>query len=222
MKKFTKIFIFIIFIGLLTGCTSKDALKFKEEYESLNGETNKNNKEYRVITIDKNNPFIYMNLKDINKKVEKKETFLVYFGANWCPWCRSLLPTAIEEAHKKGIKKIYYVNVRPSTDEKDDIRDIYDVDDNNKIFLSHEGTEDYHKFLEIAAPVLKDYSSHGVEVKDKKRVGAPNFIIFKKGKPILMDEGTSDKLTDPYMELTDDIINDMVKIFDNLYDEYLK
>jgi hypothetical protein len=37
-----------------------------------------------------------------------------------------------------------------------------------------------------------------------------------------MDEGTSDKLTDPYMELTDDIINDMVKIFDNLYDEYLK
>ncbi len=222
MKKFVKVFIFLIFIGLLTGCASKDGLKFKEEYESLNGKTNQNNKEYRTITIDKNNPFVYMNLKDINEKIDKKETFIVYFGANWCPWCRSLLPTAIEEAHKKGVKKIYYVNVRPSTDEKDDIRDIYDIDDKNKTYLSHEGTEAYHEFLEKADSVLKTYSSHGVEVKDKKRVGAPNFIIFKKGKPILLEEGISEKLTDPYMELSDDIIKDMVKIFDNLYDEYLK
>ena len=226
MKNFLKVTILVIVLGLLTGCHNNDNMKFKEDYESLNGKTNANNKEYRNIIIDENNPFVYTNLKQINKRIEKNQTFIVYFGANWCPWCRSILPTAIKEAQKNDINKIYYIDVRPDNDTDKDIRDIYDYDDNNEIYLSHKGTNEYHKFLKYADNVLKEYSSHGVEVKgtkyeSAKRVGAPSFILVKDGKVTRLEEGVSSKLTDPYMELTDEILKDTESIFDNLYEDYL-
>lgn len=215
-----KILLLIIPLLFLTGCNNKDGIRFKEDYESLNGQTSASGKEYRTITLPEDNPFVYATLEDINILIEHKETFIVYFGANWCPWCRSLLNTAIDEAKANGIKKIYYVNVREGTDEKNDIRDIYSLDENNEVYLSHEGTEAYHKFLEYANNVLKDYKSHGVEVENTKRVGAPNFILFKDGKAISLTTGISENETDPYMELTDEIKKDMKNIFDEFYKQY--
>ena len=60
MKK--KVFlILILFIGLfVTGCSTnnKDALKFKEEYEKINGDkTSYSYNKYRTLKIDKNNPY---------------------------------------------------------------------------------------------------------------------------------------------------------------------
>ena len=215
-----KLLLLIIPILLLTGCKNKDALRFKEDYESLNGQVTSSGKEYRTITIDEDNPFVYVTLEDVNKLIKHKESFIVYFGANWCPWCRSLLPTAIEEAKANGIKKIYYVNVREGTDEDNDIRDIYSLDENDEVYLSHEGTDAYHEFLDAAKGVLRDYNSHGVKVENTKRVGAPNFILFKDGKAVTLTTGISENETDPYMELTDEIIEDMKKIFDDFYKEY--
>ena len=62
MKK--KVFlILILFIGLfVTGCSAnnKDALKFKEEYEKINGDkTSYSDNKYRTLKIDKNNPYVY-------------------------------------------------------------------------------------------------------------------------------------------------------------------
>ena len=55
MKKRFLVFILVIIALLITGC-SNSGMRFKKDYESLNGKTNANNKAYRVITIDKNNP----------------------------------------------------------------------------------------------------------------------------------------------------------------------
>lgn len=220
MKKSFKILLLIIFIGLLTACCNKDAVKFKEDYESLNGQTNKNNKEYRNITIDENNPFVYSNLKEINNKIKKKETFIVYFGANWCPWCRSILPSAIKEAKANSVDKIYYIDVRPNNDENKDIRDIYSLDNNGKVYLSHEGMKAYHEFLKYADSVLKEYSSHGVDVKGVKRVGAPSFILVKNGIVTRLEEGVPSSLSDPYMKLTNEIITSTENIFDDLYKDF--
>jgi thiol-disulfide isomerase/thioredoxin len=221
MKKIIKLVIAIIFIVSISGCHKDDNLKFKEDYESLNGVKTSYNIVHRTITIDKNNPFVYSNLKEINKMIEKKKTFIVYFGANWCPWCRSMLPTAIKEANIYNIDKIYYVNVREGEDEDNDIRDIYSIDDNGKTYLSHKGVKEYSKFLEYAGNVLKEYDSHGVVVKGVKRVGAPNFILFKNGVAVKMEEGISSKMTNPTVDITEEMIKDMTKIFDNLYKEYL-
>lgn len=209
----------LVFVLLITGCN--DNQRFKKDYESLNGKDTNYNTKYRTITIDENNPFVYSDLKEINKKIEKKKTFIVYFGANWCPWCRSMLPTAIEEANAKGIKTIYYIDVRPDNDDEKEIRDVYDYDKNGNVYLSHKGQKEYRKFLEYADNVLKEYSSHGVDVKDVKRVGAPNFILVKNGKATRMEEGISEKQTDANMEITDELKQDMRNIFDSLYDDYL-
>ncbi len=225
MKKVLKLLLFSLVITIVSGCTN-NAIKFKNDYESLNGKTNSKGSKYRVITIDEDNPFVYTSLDRINKRIKNKETFIVYFGANWCPWCRSMLPTAIEKSKEMKIDKVYYIDVRPDNDINKDIRDIFDYNENNEIYISHNGTKAYREFLKYADSVLKEYDSHGVSVKNtkyagSKRVGAPSFILVEKGVVSKLETGVSDLETDPYMELTDDIISDMQNRFDSLYKDYL-
>lgn len=77
MKKITVIIITIIISLALIGCNTNtsDALKFKQEYEKLNGETNSQGKKYREITIDEDNPFVYSTPTEIIDKIKKEETF---------------------------------------------------------------------------------------------------------------------------------------------------
>lgn len=230
MKNFLKLGGIALAVVLLTGCNfnakNEDALKFKEDYESLNGhETSTAGRYYRTIEIDKDNPFIYATIDELNEKIENEETYIVYFGANWCPWCRSVLPTFIEEAKTAKIDKVYYIDVRPDNEIDNDLRDIYSLDDDGKIYLSHEGTKAYHQFLEYADAILPEYSSHGVSVDktefdDEKRIGAPSFILVKEGKPIERISGVSSKETDAYMELTDEIIEDMQENFQTFLSKY--
>ena len=230
MKKIVILIVVLLIVVLVVFYLAfcRDALKFKNSYESLNGKSMENGKKYRNITIAKNNPFVFADLEDINEKIKNKETFIVYFGANWCPWCRSVLPTAIEKAKEKDVEKIYYIDVRKHLEKEDeDIRDIYALDKDKKIYLSHKGTDAYHKFLKYADGVLAEYDSHGVSVKNTKfagakRVGAPSFILVKSGKVVKLETGVSEKETDPFMKLNDEIIKDMQTKFDNLFKEYLK
>lgn len=229
-KKYIFLILIIILVLLIAfilyknnSIKKENALNFKEEYEEVNGKKMMDDYKYRTITIDEDNPFVYSSLENINKKINNKETFIVYFGAWWCPWCRSVLPSGIKVAKENNIKTIYYVNVRDSfTDENKDIRDIYSLDKNKKVYLSHEGTKAYHEFLKHADKVLVEYDSHGVKVKGKKRVGAPNFIIVKKGKVTYMTEAIPSSLSDPFMKLDKKVTKDIEKEFTKLFKEYKK
>ena len=141
---------------LLFGCSEKqkdnrDSLRFKEEYESLNAD-----REYRAIEIDPDNPFVYATAEDIVRKMEDGESFIVYFGANWCPWCRSVIPVFIDTCKSLDIKTVYYVDVRPGNDLTKDIRDEYGKDAEGNIIQVQKGTEGYHRFIELAGNVLDD------------------------------------------------------------------
>ena len=109
MKKY--IVLLLVFVFILTGCGNKEGVKFKNDYESVNGEVNKNGKEHRVVNIDKDNPFREVSADDIVNKINKGDTFYVYFGSRLCPWCRSVIEKAIEVSKNKGIKTIYYVDI---------------------------------------------------------------------------------------------------------------
>lgn len=226
MKKFKKIILGALLLLVFTVCTkvhNENAIRFKSDYEALNGvETKTQGKYYRSITIDEDNPFVYTNLDDINKRIENKESFIVYFGANWCPWCRSVLPTFISACKEEKIKTVYYIDVRPDNDTEKEIRDVYSLDKKNKPYISHEGTEAYHKFLEYANDVLSDYNNHGVKVEGVKRVGAPNYILVKDGKVIKKINGISSKQTDGYMELTEEMNKEMKDIFKEFITEFKK
>lgn len=198
---------------------NSDALKFKEEYESLNGKKNSNGKEYRKLEIDEENVFVYASAGDIVKAVENKETFLVYFGFKSCPWCRSILPTLISVAKDKGVDKIYYVDI-------EDIRDIKELGKKDKVKTAKEGTKNYYKLLDLLSDVLSDYTltnKKDEEIKTgEKRIYAPNVVAVVDGEAEELTTGISNKQKDAYSEITDEIKKDMKKDLGKVIDEYVE
>ena len=51
---------------------------------------------------------------------------------------------------------------------------------------------------------------------NEKRIYAPNIVVVKDGKAITLTSGISEKQTNGYMELTDEMIEDMKNNFDNI------
>lgn len=206
MKKLTKILLIIILMITVTGCGVKkveetDAAKFKKEYESLNGtKREKDGKTIRTISIPENNPIIYSNAKEIVKKMEKKETFVVYFGFSDCPWCRSVIEELIKAAQENEVDKIYYVDVK-------EIRDVKELDEENKVITSKEGSKDYMTLIEKMKDVLESYelqTEDGETISTgEARIYAPNVVVVSKGVAKQMESGNSDSQEDPYQKLTD-------------------
>ena len=95
-----KILLIILSLFAATACSKSDALKFKEEYESLNKEEG-----YRNVSVDENNPFIYIEDTALAKKIADREDMVVYFGFSKCPWCRSILENLIKVSQDLKIKK---------------------------------------------------------------------------------------------------------------------
>lgn len=200
--------------------TITDSIKFKEEYESLNGTSDSNGNQVRSILIDEDNPIIYANETDIISMIERKESFVVYFGFKSCPWCRSVIPSLISAAKENGVTKIYYVDVL-------NIRDKYELNDKNKAVRTVEGTEGYYKLLELLDPVLEEYSPLTYRTKknktkkvkiNEKRIYAPNVVAIKNGEAVQMEDGLIDSLTDSRMELTDDMKCEIKTRFKCLFD----
>lgn len=223
MKK--KVFlILILFIGLfVTGCSTnnKDALKFKEEYEKINGDkTSYSDNKYRTLKIDKNNPYVYSSAKEILEKINNKETFYVYFGSSYCPWCRSVIEKSIESAQKNNIKKIYYVDMWNGF-HNEILRDTYKLNDENEATKEKDGTKEYYKLLEKFDNLLEDYTlttDDGEEVKvGEKRIFAPDFIYVENGVAKKITSATSENQKDADAKLTKEILKDEEKSFDNFF-----
>lgn len=184
-----------------------DAIKFKNEYESLNNKIRENSdKKIRSIDIPKDNPFVYAEASDIIKMINQEESFIVYFGFPDCPWCRSVVPTLLKVADDYNIDKIYYVNVK-------EIRDTIELDSNGETITTKQGTDDYYKLLDLLNNVLEDYKLKNKDNESvsigEKRIYAPNIITIIDGEAKEMTSGISDLQTDGYMELNEEMKTDM-------------
>lgn len=213
-KKLLFLFILMVIMGLVLGYVYKkdsdykktDAYKFKVEYESLNGKLNDYEKEYRSVNIDKENKIKYASAKDIVKKIENNETFVVYFGFSKCPWCRSMIENLIELSNSYD-QTIYYVDVL-------EIRDKIEVVD-GELKTTTKGDENYMKLINLLSDVLDEYKVTDEEDKEydtnEKRIYAPNVVAVINGKATKKVEGISEKLTDPYAKLTKEMIKESKK-----------
>ena len=217
MRKVMSILLIILMIiSITTGCTIsseiKDSDKFKEEYESENGKQSKSGKEYRKVSIPEDNPFEYITAEELLKKIDNKETFIAYFGFSTCPWCRSVIEEMIKCAKDSDVDKIYYVDIKG-------IRDTREINAAGEIETTKEGTKGYMELLEKLDEVLEEYivtvtDSEEDEISlGEKRIYAPSLVAVVDGKATKLEDGISDKLIDPYMELTDEIKNDIYKKF---------
>lgn len=218
-----KLIIIIFSLLLLTGCSnskkiSNDALIFKKEYEAYNDLDNK----YRNVTIDVNNPMIDCSMEEIIQKINNKDSFILYVGYASSSWARSVVSYFINSAKKNNIDYVYYVNTRPDGTYESEIRDYYDYID-NKITLVHDGSNAYHEFIKIFSNIPPDYKYNKItslnksKYKNQKRVDVPSFMVIKNGKLLYYTTGISDKQTDAYMDLNQDIKNDINSSFDELF-----
>lgn len=213
------IFVIIAVIALLiiTGCSYEekekitDASKFKGEYESINGnKIDGSDNAVRSLDIPLDNPFVYATSNDIISMMDNNETFVVYFGFSNCPWCRSILPTLIDTAKDLKLKKIYYVDVK-------NIRDQLSVSEDGKVVTTKEGSEGYLGLLARLDNVLEEYTLYadGKEIKTgEKRIYAPNVVSIVNGKAKELSTGISDKQTDAYMEITEEMRQDTYKMLE--------
>ena len=203
MKRVVYLLLMICLFTVVTACDgvdkSTDAYRFKEEYESINGEDNGNGKKYRVLNILDKNPIVYASSEEIVEKMNKKESFVVYFGFAECPWCRSMIEQLLESAKDHEIDTIYYVDIS-------EIRDQYRMDEEGTPQKTNAGTEGYRNLIEKMENVLSDYTlkdDEGNEISvGEKRIYAPNVVAVVNGNAEKMVEGISEKLEDPYSELT--------------------
>ena len=183
---------------VISNNSQTDGIKFKEEYEKLNGKKNDQGKKYRDITIDSKNKIIYKTTEEVLDLIDKKKSFALYFGFDTCPWCRSVVPT-LASISKELNQEVYYIDVK-------DIRDTFELDDDNKPKLVKKSSKDYSKLLEKLEPVLEDYiltDSDNNEIKvGEKRIYAPSIVSVIDGKAKELTTGVSDKQTYGYMKLT--------------------
>lgn len=189
---------------VISNNSQTDGIKFKEEYEKLNGKKNDQGKKYREITIDSKNKIVYKTTEEVLNLIDKKKSFVLYFGFDTCPWCRSVVPT-LASISKELNQEVYYIDVK-------DIRDTFELDDDNKPKLVKKGSKDYSKLLEKLEPVLEDYTltdSDNNEIKvGEKRIYAPSIVSVIDGKAKELTTGISDKQTDGYMKLTKEMEKD--------------
>ena len=176
---------------------TNDSLKFKEEYESLNGKDNGNGKNYLSIDIKSYNPISYSNYEEIFDILDKG-TGVIYLGFPECPWCRNLVPVLVDSALEEKVSPIYYLNISGD-------RNTLSLTKKGKIKTEKKGTEDYLKLVDI----LKDYLPVYDGLKDDsiKRIYLPTVIFVKDGKVLGLEETLESysKRVDgnPYLEMND-------------------
>lgn len=218
-SRLAQIIIIAILAITLTACgktpekkvEKTDAQKFKEEYEKINGIKKEGSKNVtRELSIPEDNPFIYATAEEIVEKINDGETFIVYFGFAECPWCRSILPTLIDVSKDLELEKIYYVNVK-------EIRDTMELTKDGEVKTSKEGTDGYYDLLDKLDSVLENYTLTNEEDEEietgEKRIYAPNVVSIVSGKAKELETGIGENLTDPYMELTNEITKETYNKF---------
>lgn len=181
---------------------TNEEIRFKEEYEKLNGVYNeKTNNYYLNVNILENNNVKYKNVNEIID-ILKSGTGVIYFGFPECPWCRNLVPVLVNTLNEYTVP-FYYYNAY-------DIRDNKHLDENGNIVVDKEGTEEYYELVDVLKDYLGEYS--GLNDSSIKRLYFPTIVFVKEGKILYTHIGTLDSQENPYIELSEEQQNELSNI----------
>ncbi len=209
------LFVAVIFFGVFYKEKTNektDAIKFKEEYESLNNTVREGAKEsYNNVDIPEDNPMKYVTIKEATDIVKNK-TGILYIGANWCPWCRNAVEVLIDTAKKENLKTIYYLDLT-------EYRNVWEVKEDKLVKTTTE-KEGYYELLEALDSILgkETYklTKDKVEYDTKeKRIYMPTVISINAGEIKNHHVGTVDLNKDQtvYSKLTEKQQKELSKIY---------
>lgn len=230
MKKENVVFIALIFVIVCIAITCgyfafreeevghvelTDAVKIKEEYAAYNEQVNENNnRTYPTVNLSDDNPFVYITEEEAIDTIENK-TALLYFGYASCPWCRSVLPVLESVAKEKNVSEIKYLDI-------EDIRSVLELDENNKVITTREGTSNYYKLLNVLDDSLEEYVLTGKDGEKvgtgEKRIYAPTVIAVSNGEVTGIHVGSVSSQKSGYDTLTEEEIGELKDIYRELID----
>ena len=211
MKKYFIISLILV-LFLVSGCSKgsvsvkkedSDEVKFKQEYESLNGKSNDKDKVYKTIDISANNGIKYVGAKEVIDILSSKSG-VIYFGFPECPWCRNAIGVLLSARKQAKLDKIYYYNALK-------IRDTKHLDDANNVVEDKKGTEEYYKILELLGDKAEVYQ--GLNDDSIKRLYFPTVVFVKDGKVLSIHSSTVDSQKDPYDSLSKSQKKELKKIY---------
>lgn len=192
-----------------------DAIKFKKEYEEINGKEAYGMK-YSTLEISEDNPIKYSNADEI-ERVLKDGNGIIYLGYPNCPWCRTAVPVLLTAAIDAGVDKIYYINMSEE-------RDSYIVKD-GEVILDKKGTDQYYKLLELLDEHLDEYIVKDEEGKEystnEKRIYVPVVFFVKEGKIVGMHLDTVESQKNPFQALNKEQTEELYGIYTDYIHEML-
>lgn len=222
MKKIFTVLLVVLMITL-TGCDKNetvepvektDAEKVKEEYESLNDTVRESDKEkYNSVSLRSDNVFKYINSKEALELLNSDEA-IIYVGAGWCPWCRSVVSLIDSVAKDMDIKTIYYLNL-------DAEKSMFAIK-NGKLEQTKKGTDDYYKLLDALKDCLSDYNLEDENKKvyktGEKRIYIPYMLAIKDKKIVAnKDVRAVESGQSKYASLTDKQVEEVTKLLKDIY-----
>lgn len=191
-KKKLMVVIDILLGAILVGIMTFGIYQYlKSDGEKFKAEYEALNNENVNINISKNNPIKYVTLDEVFDIIQNK-TGVIYFGFPGCPWCRNMIPVLFEAAKNNNIDTIYYFN--PRNVKKSD-------------------NDEYNKLKEI----LNEYLSE--DENGQKVLYVPDVYFIKDGKIVGHHLGTVDSQEDPTISLTEAEKNELLDIFNELFEK---
>lgn len=210
---FITLIIFILF-AFAYSCFIKDdrdSIKFKKEYEELNGVEVTKNLKYQKLNINSNNPIKYAEYKEIFELLEEG-TGIIYLGFPNCPWCRTIIPVLFDVLDDNNIKTVLYMNIL-------DERDKFEIID-EELVKTKEGTAGYYKLLSKLDKYLEDYIIIDNEEEystGEKRIYAPTVIFIKDGEIVGLHVSSVESQENGFDKLTSKQEEELYGI----YEEYV-
>ena len=151
---------------------TEDALRFKKEYEDVNGTIReKDGMLFNNVDIPEQNPIQYINIDEFVDILNNKSG-IVFLSSPTCPYCRASISSLLKAAKELKMTTIYYYDISKDENETDSENEIQELKRYGIITENEEGKNAWK------IPQL-------LNIKDKKIVSSAN------GAPIPAENGTA-------------------------------
>ncbi len=194
-------FILLSLIGCKTDDIKTDNIRFKEEYESINGQLNESGKTITTIEIDENNSIKYIEQQEVIDSLING-THVIYFGWPECSWCRRALPVLIDAVNQYPGMRIYYFSIKQA-------REDYENGVDSQLAALYKEVSKVLLMSEVDFSEISEVDDNGV-----LKIVASMLIFVKDGEVIGAHRRTVESHFDSYEELTKGQIAELKDIYD--------
>ena len=145
---------------------TEDALRFKKEYEDVNGMIReKDGMLFNNVDIPDQNPIQYINIDEFVDILNNKSG-IVFLSSPTCPYCRASISSLLKAAKELKMTTIYYYDISKDENETDSENEIQELKRYGIITENEEGKNAWK------IPQL-------LNIKDKKIVSSANGAMYE-------------------------------------------